>query len=240
MVIKLNKFVSEAGVCARRKATDLIKNGKIRINNAIIKDPSYEVKLEDKVSFNNILIKKEKRVYILLNKPKSCISTVSDDCNRKTVLDCILKKPVKHLYPVGRLDYNTTGLLLLTNDGDFSQKMAHPKYKVKKVYQATLDMPITERSIEKLRKGVVLDRAVVSVDSIHTMPFSKKVVKIALHSGKYRVIHRLLKMCGYRVRALDRVRYASFSKQGLKPGSWRLLDEKDINKALKITSDSSC
>lgn len=226
----LNKYIAQAGYCSRRKAVELIKDKKVLVNDIVVTEPGYKVAPKDVVVVKGARLKKEVSVYILLNKPKNCVSTVSDERGRATVLDAIAGATRKRVYPVGRLDRNTTGLLLLTNDGALAQRLAHPRHQVQKVYHVMLERTVTQKDMQAIRKGVQLDDGEVHVDDIVYLLPSKKKVKVVVHSGKYRIIRRLFEHMGYTVGALDRVQYAHFTKRGLPRGAWRLVSEHEIEK----------
>jgi len=232
--MKLNHFIAQAGLTSRRKAVELIKNGNVTVNGAIAREPGYDVKGKDSVKVNGKLIKKEaKTVYILLNKPAGYVSTVKDERGRNTVLDLVPKKIKERIYPVGRLDYNTTGLLLLTNDGDLANKLAHPRFAIKKQYHVVLDREVPESVIMRIKKGIKLSDGLIKVDYIRYWSENKKNhIKLILHSGKHRIVRRLFAYLGYTVKSLDRFGYASFSKKGLSKGSLRMLTDKEVS-ALK-------
>ncbi len=223
----LNKYIAQSGVCSRRKAVELIKEGKVTVNHQQVSLPSYRVKENDVVRVNKKIIKPQEYVYILLNKPAGFITTVSDEKGRKTILALIKNATKARVFPVGRLDKETTGLLLLTNDGDFSQQLAHPKFRMQKTYQVTLNRHLETIDLEKIKKGIRLEDGMVRVDEIKRF---RNQIKLTLHSGKYRVIRRLFSHLGYKVIKLDRVNYAGLSKRGLKVGLWRLLKKSEINK----------
>lgn len=229
----LNKFLPQAGVCSRRKATDAIKAGEVKVNGIIVKEPWYEVKPKDVVSINGHAVHlTQKYAYILLNKPKNCITTLSDEKGRETVLD-LLVGVKERVFPIGRLDRNTTGVLLLTNDGEFANKLMHPRYEVQKVYTATLDKPLVITDLEKIKQGVQLPDGLIKVDYVgFVTEKNKSVVRVKLHSGKYRVVRRLFNKVGYEVKKLDRISFAGLTKKGLPAGAWRYLTSKEI-KALK-------
>jgi len=230
--VPLNKFIAHAGFCSRRKAVELIKQRKVIVNDQVVIEPGYKVSTRDEILVNGVKLKKQKSVYILLNKPKDCVSTVSDERGRTTVLNIIHGATDKRVYPVGRLDRNTTGLLLLTNDGVITQKLAHPKYQVQKVYHVTLERPLSKKDFDRIKNGVQLDDGTVQVDTIEYLPLSKKKIKITVHIGKYRVIRRLFKELDYKVVALDRVQYANFTKRGLSRGAWRYLSDEEVKSLL--------
>ncbi len=229
----LSKFLAHAGVCSRRKATQLIESGIVAVNNQIITSPGHKITTEDVVLVNEKKVALQKHVYILLNKPAGYITTLSDPQKRLTVMDLIGDVGVR-IYPVGRLDYNTTGLLLLTNDGEMAQQLAHPKYEIEKKYVATLDKVITRSDINKAVSGVTLSDGVVNVDKIYYIPGSnKRKVGLIIHSGKYRVIRRLFEKFGYKVKKLDRISYAGLEKTGLRIGQWRYLSRDEVARLKK-------
>jgi pseudouridine synthase len=232
--MQLNKYIAHAGVCSRRKAVDLIKEGGVKVNGRVVKEPGYKVLDGDVVKVHNKVLVAEKKIYVLLNKPKGCVTTVADDKGRNTVMDLLGSSILQRLYPVGRLDVNTTGLLVLTNDGDLAQKLSHPKYEIDKVYQVEVSKPFTETDRALIQKGIRLYDGPVKVDSI-SKPAGAKLnqVRVSLHSGKYRIVRRLFEALGYFVNELDRVKYAGMSKRGLQVGQWRLLTQKEIEKLQK-------
>jgi len=233
--MKLNHYISQSGVTSRRKAAELVKSGCVKVNGKVIKEPGYDVKEGDQVVVNGKYIKfATKKIYILLNKPAGCVTTMSDERGRKTVIDLLGKRIKERVYPIGRLDFNTTGLLLLTNDGDLAHKLAHPSSQVKKVYHVVLNRPISESVLDRIRKGIKLSDGVVHVDYVgYWSDKLKNHIKITLHSGKYRIIKRLFNYLGYIVASLDRVGYASLTKKGLPRDAWRLLTKKEIEMLTK-------
>ena len=198
----LNKYIAQAGFCSRRKAVAYIQQKKVVVNGEVITEPGYKVSSTDTVVVDGVSLEQREMVYILLNKPKDCVSTVSDERGRTTVLDVIAGATTERVYPIGRLDRNSTGVLLLTNDGALAQRLSHPKYEVQKVYQVTLDLPLGKKDFDHIKKGVVLDDGLVKVDAI-SYGLSKKKLTIVLHSGKYRIIRRLFEALGYKVTALS-------------------------------------
>jgi 23S rRNA pseudouridine2605 synthase len=226
--IRLNKYIADAGVCSRRDADNLIALGEIRVNGAVVTEMGFQVKPTDVVKYGNRLLKREKLVYILMNKPKDFITTLDDPEDRKTVIDLLGKHVKERVYPVGRLDRNTTGLLLLTNDGELADKLSHPSGNIKKVYQVEIDTPITKEDIEKLRKGVTLEDGPASIDSLEILEPNSQVIGLELHSGRNRIVRRLFEHLGYKVTKLDRVLYADLTKKDLPRGSWRYLTEKEV------------
>ncbi|HMQ08204.1 MAG TPA: pseudouridine synthase [Saprospiraceae bacterium] len=228
--MRLNKFIAHCGVASRRKAAELVKSGLIAVNGKIIDNPSYEVKDHDTVAFQGKKLKPEtKMVYMLMNKPKNTVTTVSDEKNRKTVMDLIKNKVDVRIYPVGRLDRNTTGLLLLTNDGDLAKKLSHPSHKVKKFYEVTLDKPISPSDIEKIKKGIELEDGIALVDNIGYMTHKpENEVGIEIHTGKNRIVRRIFEHLGYEVVKLDRTYYAGLTKKNLPRGWSRFLTKREV------------
>jgi len=228
----LSKYVAKSGLCSRRKAAELIKKGKITVNGKIVTEPYYIVKKGDTVTYKGMrLFPVEKPVYILLNKPKNVITTVRDERGRKTVLDLLSKEDRKiKLFPVGRLDRNTTGVLLLTNDGTLAHKLMHPRFEVEKIYHVKLDKPLTEADKHKIEKGIQLDDGPVDVHKIGYLDAKdKRWVGISLHSGRNRIIRRLFEALGYVVKELDRVAFADLTTAGLARGSYRKLSPREIH-----------
>ena len=227
--MKLNTFVAHAGVCSRRKAVDYIKEGSVAVNGKVLLDPSYNVKPENKVEFLGRQIKVEQKIYIILNKPKGYVTTASDEFGRNTVLDLLGKSVKERLYPVGRLDRDTTGLLILMNDGELAHKLAHPRYEVSKTYQVTLDKDLTDQSIERIKRGIYLEDGKAQIDALSfCSPKTRQAFRVVLHSGKKRVIRRLFQALGYNVKLLDRVIYAGIPLKGLAKGQWRYLSKTEV------------
>lgn len=225
----LNKFLASSGVASRRKAVEEIKSGLVTVNNEVVIDPAYQVKDSDKVKYKSRIVKPQSYVYILLNKPAGYLTTLSDPLARNTIMELIKFKGKARIYPVGRLDKETTGLLLLTNDGDLAQCLAHPKYEVSKLYEVVLDQEFSSANFAKLLKGVSLKDGTTKVDKVYyTKRPNLKKVSVELHSGKNRIVRRLFKALGYNVVKLDRVLYAGISKRGLPKGEWRYLTSKEI------------
>lgn len=229
--VRLNKYISNAGICSRRKADEYIKEGLVKVNNEIVYEMGHKVKPGDVVHFRDKIVVSESKFYVLLNKPKDFITTTSDEKGRRTVLDLIKNAaPGVRMYPVGRLDRNTTGLLLLTNDGELAQKLSHPSSNVIKVYQAELDKPITATDLDKIREGITLEDGIALVDEVDITfpPVDHRFVGIAIHIGKNRIVRRIFEHLGYDVKRLDRVSYAGLTKKDLPRGHWRHLTEKEV------------
>lgn len=226
---RLNVFVSQSGLCSRRKADELIKAGEITVNHWPTTDPSYVVQENDAVRFKKVIIKPESLSYILMHKPEGYITTASDQFNRPTVMDLLDKNVKNRVYPVGRLDYNTTGVLILTNDGDLAQKLSHPKSNVKKIYRITLKEPLTSDDAIKIKRGIYLSDGPAKVDGLY-QGHDKKTADITIHSGRNRVIRRVFEGLGYTVRSLDRIIFAGINHRGIQCGDWRFLHPSEIKK----------
>ncbi|MDQ3073931.1 MAG: rRNA pseudouridine synthase [Bacteroidota bacterium] len=227
---RLNKYIANAGVCSRRDADELIKNGRVKINGEVIKEMGTQVRTGDEVSVNNKILKpKKNNVYILLNKPKGFITTTNDPEGRDTVMDLIANATDERVFPVGRLDRNTTGLLLLTNDGDLAQELIHPSKKIKKVYGVTLDKPFTQNDFKKMMEGIELeDGKMVPDDLAYTDDQDKRQVGIEIHTGRNRIVRRLFEALGYEVEKLDRVLLGNLTKRNVPRGKWRLLTNNEV------------
>jgi len=221
--IRLNKFISNAGVCSRREADGLIEAGVISVNGKIITTLGYKVQPGDEVRYNDVRLKSEKPMYVLLNKPKDFITTVDDPQNRSTVMSLVRNACKERIYPVGRLDRNTTGLLLFTNDGELADCLTHPGFEVQKVYEVHLDKNLKSEHLEEIRAGINLEDGFIRPDDISYSPLSHSVVGIELHSGRNRIVRRIFESFGYSVRKLDRVLYAGLTKKDLPRGKWRFL-----------------
>lgn len=230
-VIRLNKYLADAGICSRREADKLIESGVVMINGKIVTQLGTKVSRTDKVQYGGETLKREKLRYVLLNKPKDFITTSDDPQNRKTVMNLVEKACTERIYPVGRLDRNTLGLLLFTNDGDLAKKLTHPKHNIKKVYHVFLDKPMTKNDMIILAGGVELDDGKIQPDKIAyvTGENDKTQIGVELHSGKNRVVRRMFEHLGYRVIKLDRVFFAGITKKDLPRGKWRILTEKEVN-----------
>jgi 23S rRNA pseudouridine2605 synthase len=227
-LIRLNKFIANSGVCSRREADELIKMGLISVNGVTITEMGYKVKPTDEVRHEDKKLKAEKPVYVLLNKPKGFITTTDDPQERNTVMGLVASACKERIYPVGRLDRNTTGLLLLTNDGDLTDKLTHPSYNVKKIYKAELDKPLTKNDFQKIADGVHLEEGKAIVDDIAIVSEDGLTVGIEIHIGWNRIVRRIFESLGYAVEKLDRVVYAGLDKKDLKRGQWRFLKSDEI------------
>lgn len=235
----LNKYIAHCGVCSRRDAVELIKAEKVKINGTIVTEPGHKIEEGDTVIVNGkkIAIQKE-LVYILLNKPKDYITTSDDPQGRRTIMDLMKGVPTSRIYPVGRLDRNTTGVLLLTNDGELTQKLSHPSYQVKKVYEVTLDRPLEKGDFEKMMNGLTLEDGFIAPDALgYADPKNKKIVGIEIHSGRNRIVRRMFEHLGYDVKGLDRVLFANLTKKNVDRGRWRYLNEKEV-RLLKFLNKS--
>ncbi|MCL4119295.1 UNVERIFIED_CONTAM: hypothetical protein GTU68_024827 [Idotea baltica] len=226
--IRLNKYVANAGICSRRKADEHIANGLVTVNKEIIYEMGHRVKPNDQIRFEGKLIENQKRIYLLLNKQKNVISTTTDPKGRKTVMDCIGKQEVTGLYPVGRLDRNTVGLIMITNDGELAQKLAHPSGEVQKLYYVELDKPLSKRQMETIVDGIELEEGIAIVDELAYVDGDKKMVGIKIHIGWNRVVRRIFESMGFEVKKLDRVMYAHLTKKDLPRGRYRHLTEREI------------
>jgi 23S rRNA pseudouridine2605 synthase len=226
----LNKFIAHCGVCSRRDAVALITTGKVKVNNKVVIEPGFKVSNADEIIYNNKKIFVTKNlVYILLNKPKDYITTTDDPQGRKTVLQLIATATKERVYPIGRLDRNTSGVLLMTNDGELTQKLSHPSYEITKIYEARLDKPLAKADFDKILKGVTLEDGVINVDSLaYADSKDKSIIGIELHSGRNRIVRRIFEHLGYDVKMLDRVMYANLTKKNVERGRWRYLSEKEI------------
>lgn len=228
--IRLNKYLANAGVCSRREADEFIKAGVVKVNGEAVSELGTKVKRSDQVSFHDQPIKLEHKVYILLNKPKNCVTTADDPQERLTVMDLVKTACHERIFPVGRLDRNTTGVLLLTNDGDLSSKLTHPKFLKKKIYHVWLDKDVTIADMQKLADGIQLEDGEIHADAIsYVTDEAKDQVGIEIHSGRNRIVRRMFETLGYHVTRLDRVYFAGLTKKNLKRGKWRFLSEKEVS-----------
>ncbi len=227
--IRLNKYLANAGVCSRREADEFITAGVVSVNGEVVTELGTKVKRSDNVTFHNEPVSIERKVYVLLNKPKDCVTTSDDPQERKTVMDFVKGACKERIYPVGRLDRNTTGVLLLTNDGDLASKLTHPKYLKKKIYHVHCDKNVTKGDMEQIAAGITLDDGEIHADEISYVSEDKSEVGIEIHSGKNRIVRRIFESLGYRVIKLDRVFFAGLTKKNLRRGQWRYLTEKEVN-----------
>jgi 23S rRNA pseudouridine2605 synthase len=229
-VMPLNKYIAHSGVCGRREAAELVKTGKVTVNGDKIFEPGYKVSGRDKVVVKDKQVFLQKNsVYILLNKPKDFLTTANDPQGRKTVMDIVKSATQERVYPVGRLDRNTTGVLLLTNDGEFAQKLTHPSYEVKKIYEVTLDKAVTKKDMESIVSGITLEDGLIVADSVaYADAKDKTVVGIEIHSGRNRIVRRIFEHLGYDVKNLDRVMFANLTKKNVERGKFRFLNEKEV------------
>ncbi len=235
----LNKFIAHAGVCGRREAAELVKEGKVTVNGDIVYEPGYKVLGNEDVKVNGKKIFSQKNlVYVLLNKPKDFLTTLKDPEGRKTVIDLVKAATPERIYPVGRLDRNTTGVLLLTNDGELAQKLTHPSFEVKKIYEVKLDKPVQKEHIEMILAGITLEDGSIKADAVsYVDPKDKSLVGIEIHSGRNRIVRRIFEHLGYDVKNLDRVMFANLTKKNVDRGKWRHLNEKEV-RLLKFMNQS--
>ena len=228
--LRLNKYLANAGVCSRREADEFIKAGVVKVNDVVVTELGTKVKRADKVMFHDQLVKLEQKVYVLLNKPKSCVTTADDPQERLTVMDLVKNACQERIFPVGRLDRNTTGVLLLTNDGDLASKLTHPKFLKKKIYHVWLDKPVTIEDMQKIAEGIELEDGEIHADAIsYITDMDKAQIGIEIHSGRNRIVRRIFETLGYHVIKLDRVYFAGLTKKQLKRGQWRYLNEKEVS-----------
>ena len=228
--IRLNKFLANAGICSRREADEFIAAGVVSVNGEVVTELGTKIKRTDEVKFHDEPVSVERKVYVLLNKPKDCVTTSDDPQERKTVMHCVKDACKERIYPVGRLDRNTTGVLLLTNDGDLASKLTHPKFLKKKVYHVYCDKNVTKADLDQIAAGITLEDGEIHADAIsYASETEKKQVGIEIHSGKNRIVRRIFESLGYKVVKLDRVYFAGLTKKGLKRGDWRFLTEMEVN-----------
>ena len=228
--IRLNKFLANAGVCSRREADEFITAGVVSVNGEVVTELGTKIQRGDEVKFHDQAVSIERKIYVLLNKPKDTVTTSDDPQARRTVMDLVKGACSERIYPVGRLDRNTTGVLLLTNDGDLASKLTHPKYLKKKIYHVHLDKNLTKADMEQIAAGIQLDDGEIQADAIsYTDDFKKDEVGIEIHSGKNRIVRRIFESLGYKVVKLDRVFFAGLTKKGLRRGEWRYLTEQEVN-----------
>jgi 23S rRNA pseudouridine2605 synthase len=227
--IRLNRHISNTGLCSRREADEYIKQGLIKVNGAVVTEMGVKVNSEDEVSYRDKVLSSQRKIYLLLNKPKGFVTSVDDPNSKKIVMDLIRSACKERIYPVGRLDKMTTGVLLFTNDGDLSLKLTHPSNRMRKVYQIMLDKPLSEEDLEKLSKGVELEDGFIAFDSIaFTDQDNHTQIGVEIHSGKNRIVRRMFEATGYKVVKLDRVYFAGLTRKGLKRGKWRFLSPEEV------------
>lgn len=228
--IRLNKFLANAGICSRREADEFITDGVVSVNGVVVTELGTKVKRTDEIKFHDQPVNIERKVYVLLNKPKDCVTTSDDPQERKTVMDFVKGACKERIYPVGRLDRNTTGVLLLTNDGDLASKLTHPKYLKKKIYHVYCDKNVTKADLDQIVSGITLDDGEIHADAVsYASETDKSQVGIEIHSGKNRIVRRIFEALDYRVIKLDRVYFAGLTKKGLRRGDWRYLTEQEVN-----------
>ena len=227
--IRLNKYLANAGICSRREADEFITAGVVTVNGVVVTELGTKIKRVDEVKFHDRDVSIERKIYVLLNKPKNCVTTSDDPQERKTVMDLVKGACTERIYPVGRLDRNTTGVLLLTNDGDLASKLTHPKYLKKKIYHVHLDKNLTRADMDQIAEGIQLEDGEIHADAISYADEQKDSVGIEIHSGKNRIVRRIFESLGYKVMKLDRVFFAGLTKKGLRRGDWRYLTEQEVN-----------
>jgi 23S rRNA pseudouridine2605 synthase len=235
----LNKYLAHGGICGRREAVEKIKEGIVIVNGEVIKEPGYKVLSGDVVKVKGVTVQLQKNlVYVLLNKPKDYLTTASDPQGRKTVMQLVKDAAQQRIYPVGRLDRNTTGVLLLTNDGSLAQQLTHPSYEIKKIYEVKLDKPLAKKDAEVIAEGIVLEDGSIKADAIgYPDPKDKSIIGIEIHSGRNRIVRRIFEHLGYDVKNLDRVMFANLTKKNVDRGKWRFLNEKEV-RLLKYMNQS--
>ena len=228
--IRLNKFLANAGICSRREADEFITAGVVSVNGVVVTELGTKVHRNDEVKFHDQPVNIERKVYLLLNKPKDCVTTADDPQERKTVMDYVKNACKERIYPVGRLDRNTTGVLLLTNDGEMASKLTHPKYLKKKIYHVYCDKNVTKADLDQIVQGITLEDGEIHADAVsYASDNDKSQVGIEIHSGKNRIVRRIFEHLGYKVIKLDRVYFAGLTKKGLRRGDWRFLTENEVN-----------
>jgi 23S rRNA pseudouridine2605 synthase len=228
--MRLNRFIAHAGICSRREADTFITAGSVEVNGKVVSEMGYKVMPGDSVKFDGRLLTPEKMEYVLLNKPKNFLTTTEDDKGRKTVMDLVSNASKSRLLPVGRLDRNTTGLLLFTNDGELAAKLTHPRYAVRKIYHVVLDRALKVSDLQQIEKGIELEDGPISVDAVsYIAGATKREVGLEIHSGRNRIVRRIFEHLGYEVAKLDRVMFAGLTKKDLPRGQWRALDAKEVS-----------
>ncbi len=226
--IRLNRYIANAGICSRRDADHLIAEGKIKVNGKVLTEMGYKVKKTDRVEYKGKQLKSETHQYVLLNKPKGFVTTTKDPHAKRTVMELVEKACNERIYPVGRLDKETTGLLLFTNDGETAKKLTHPSHKVRKIYQVELDKPITKEHFDQIVEGVMLEDGLASVNEIAILGEDYKNIGIEIHIGRNRIVRRIFEHLGYHVKKLDRVMFGNLTKKNLPRGKFRNLNPKEV------------
>ena len=227
--IRLNKYMANAGICSRREADEFIAAGKVKVNGEVVTELGTKITRNDVVEYNEKVVTPERKCYVLLNKPKDCVTTSDDPNGRTTVMDIVKNACEERIYPVGRLDRNTTGVLLLTNDGDLASKLTHPKYVKKKIYHVWTDKAISEEDMQRIADGIELDDGEIHADAISYVSDDRNQAGIEIHSGRNRIVRRIFEHLGYRVTKLDRVYFAGLTKKNLPRGRWRYLTQEEVN-----------
>jgi len=233
--IRLNKYLAHSGVCSRREADKHIAAGLVLVNGEVVTEMGHKVKPSDNVTYQGKTLKRERLVYVLLNKPKGFITSMDDPFERKTVMNLVSKAVEERIYPVGRLDRNTTGLLLFTNDGEMAKKLTHPSHNIKKIYQVSLDQNLTQADFDAIEAGIELDDGFIKPDAVAFINESTKEIGVEIHSGRNRIVRRIFEHFGYKVHKLDRVKFGGLTKKDLPRSKWRFLSPPEIN-MLKILS----
>jgi len=228
--MRLNRFIAQSGICSRREADDFIQAGLVSVNGKIVTEMGTKVGPGDEVKFNDSIVRGEKKVYLVLNKPKGYVTTLDDPHAGKTVMELVKDACTERIYPVGRLDKNSLGLLLFTNDGDLTKQLTHPSYRKKKIYQVSLDKPLTRADMDRLAEGITLEDGEIFADEISYVKENKQEVGIEIHSGRNRIVRRMFEFLGYTVTKLDRVYYAGLTKKKLARGRWRFLSDDEVNR----------
>lgn len=228
--IRLNKYISRSGICSRRDADVMIQEGKVKVNDEVITELGYKVKLTDKIEVNGTRVQPENFIYILLNKPTDTITSTDDEKGRQTVMDLVESNTGHRLYPVGRLDRNTTGLILLTNDGDLANRLMHPSYKIGKVYETTCARILSDEELEQLRKGIELEDGIAKAYRVERHEFKNDTILISVHEGRNHLVRRMIAFFGTEVTKLKRIQYAGLHLDKLRPGRWRYLKAFEVNK----------
>ena len=228
--IRLNRFIAQSGICSRREADDFILAGAVTVNGQVVTELGTKVRPTDEVRFNDQRLQGEKKVYLVLNKPKGYVTSLDDPHAGKTVMELVKGACTERIYPVGRLDKNSLGLLLFTNDGDLTKQLTHPSYQKKKIYQVTLDKPLTRADMDRIVEGITLEDGEIHADEISYVKENKQEVGIEIHSGRNRIVRRIFEFLGYTVTKLDRVYYAGLTKKNLKRGAWRFLTREEVER----------